>query len=190
MAGRAAGPGRFSADIGDERRFPGRDRHDPRPAATDTPPGAARPLDQLGCLEQLVEVAAADDTGGIEGRVGDARLAGKRAGVSHRGCLCLVAPADLDRHDRLAELEGSVGESEEALRALEALDEQDDRARLGVVEAEREVVADVEDDLRAAADDPEKPTRSPEWTNASVTEPDWAIPATPPRGRYGETSPM
>ena len=26
--------------------------------------------------------------------------------------------------------------------------------------------------------------------NASVTEPDWAIPATPPRGRYGETSPM
>ena len=36
----------------------------------------------------------------------------------------------------------------------------------------------------------EKPIRVPEWTNASVTEPDWAIPATPPRGRYGETSPM
>ena len=36
----------------------------------------------------------------------------------------------------------------------------------------------------------ENPTRSPEWTKASVTEPDWAIPATPPRGRYGETSPM
>ena len=36
----------------------------------------------------------------------------------------------------------------------------------------------------------EKPIRLPEWTNASVTEPDWAIPATPPRGRYGETSPM
>ena len=36
----------------------------------------------------------------------------------------------------------------------------------------------------------EKPIRFPEWTNASVTEPDWAIPATPPRGRYGETSPM
>ena len=34
------------------------------------------------------------------------------------------------------------------------------------------------------------PTREPEWTKASVTEPDWAIPATPPRGRYGETSPM
>ncbi len=27
------------------------------------------------------------------------------------------------------------------------------------------------------------PTREPDWMNASVTEPDWAIPATPPRGR-------
>ena len=34
------------------------------------------------------------------------------------------------------------------------------------------------------------PTREPDWTNASVTDPDWAMPATPPRGRYGETSPM
>ena len=31
----------------------------------------------------------------------------------------------------------------------------------------------------------ENPTREPEWTKASVTEPDWAMPATPPRGRYG-----
>ena len=35
-----------------------------------------------------------------------------------------------------------------------------------------------------------KPTREPEWMKASVTEPDWAMPATPPRGRYGDTSPM
>ena len=75
-------------------------------------------------------------------------------GVGHRGRLRLVAPADLDRHDRLAELERAVGQGEEPFRALEPLDEQDDRGRLGVVEAEREVVADVEDDLRAAADDP------------------------------------
>ena len=34
------------------------------------------------------------------------------------------------------------------------------------------------------------PIRDPDWTNASVTEPDWAMPATPPRGRYGETSPI
>ena len=34
------------------------------------------------------------------------------------------------------------------------------------------------------------PTREPAWMNASVTEPDWAIPATPPRGWYGDTSPM
>ena len=34
------------------------------------------------------------------------------------------------------------------------------------------------------------PTREPDWTKASVTEPDWAIPATPPRGRYGDTSPI
>src|SRR5258705_139239 len=32
----------------------------------------------------------------------------------------------------------------------------------------------------------EKPTRAPEWMNASVTEPDWAIPATPPRGSHGQ----
>ena len=36
----------------------------------------------------------------------------------------------------------------------------------------------------------EKPMRSPEWTKASDTEPDWAIPATPPRGSQGDTSPM
>ena len=34
------------------------------------------------------------------------------------------------------------------------------------------------------------PTRAPEWMNTSATEPDWAMPAVPPRGRYGETSPM
>ncbi len=34
------------------------------------------------------------------------------------------------------------------------------------------------------------PIRDPECTNASVTEPDCAMPATPPRGRYGETSPI
>ena len=71
-----------------------------------------------------------------------------------RGGLRLGAPADLDRHDRLAELERAVGQRQEALGSLEALDEQDDRARLGIVEAVGEVVADVEHDLRAAADDP------------------------------------
>ena len=60
----------------------------------------------------------------------------------------------------------------------------------GIVEAVGQVVAEVEDDLRAAADDPRETDPLPECTNASVTEPDWAIPATPPRGRYGETSPM
>ena len=36
----------------------------------------------------------------------------------------------------------------------------------------------------------EKPIRLPEWMKASVTEPDWAIPTTPPRGSHGLTSPM
>ena len=126
----------------------------PGPSAADAPAGPARPLDQLGGLEQLVEVAAADDPGRVERRVGDPRLAGQRPGMGDRGGLRLVAPADLDRHDRLAELERPVGQGEEPLGPLEPLDEQDDRARLGVVEAVGEVVADVEDDLRAAADDP------------------------------------
>ena len=72
--------------------------------------------------------------------------------------LCAIAAAcawadrpDLDREDRLAQLERVVGEGEEPLRPLEALDEQHDRVRLGVVEAVGEVVAQVEHDLRADA---------------------------------------
>ena len=72
-------------------------------------------------------------------------------------CLRLVAPADLHDHDRLAQLERPIGESEEALRALETLEEEDDRRRFRVVQAVRQVVADVEDDLRPAADDPGEP---------------------------------
>ena len=104
-------------EVGDERRLAGRDGHDAGPAATDAPAGPADALDELGRLEQLVEVAAADDAGGIEGRVGDPRLAGQRAGVGDRRGLRLVAPPDLDGHDRLAELERAVGEGEEPLRA-------------------------------------------------------------------------
>ncbi len=136
---------------------PGADRHDAGPAAPDRPAGPADALDELGGLEQLVEVGAADDAGGVERRIGDPGLAGERPGVGDGRRLRLVAAPDLDGHDRLAELEGAVGEGEEALRSLEALDEQDDRGRLGVVEAVGEVVADVEDDLGAAADDPAEP---------------------------------
>ena len=68
--------------------------------------------------------------------------------------LRLLAAADLHDHDRLAELERPIGQRQEPLRPPEPLEEQDDRGRLGVVEAVREVVADVEDDLRSAADDP------------------------------------
>ena len=75
---------------------------------------------------------------------------------------------------------------------LEALDEQHDRVRLGVVEAVGEVVAQVEHDLRPEADTIRLyPIRVPgEWMNASVTLPDWARPATWPRGSHGFTSPM
>ena len=89
----------------------------PGPAAPDPPARPPDALDQLGRLEQLVEVAAADDPGRVERRVGDPRLAGQRAGVGHRGRLRLVAPADLDRHDRLAQLERAVGQGEEPFRA-------------------------------------------------------------------------
>ncbi len=65
-----------------------------------------------------------------------------------------AAPPDLDREDRLAELERPVRQGEEPLGTLEALDEQDDRVGLRVVERVGEVVADVEDDLGAAPDDP------------------------------------
>ena len=58
----------------------------------------------------------------------DPRLAGERPGVGDRRGLGLVAPPDLDGHDRLAELERAVGQGEEPLGPLEALDEQDDRA--------------------------------------------------------------
>ena len=58
-------------------------------------------------------------------------------------CACAERP-DLDREDRLAHRERPVGQREEALGPLEALDEQHDRVGLGVVEAVREVVAQVE----------------------------------------------
>ena len=141
---------------------------DASPVDTVTTPVRPRPtrrpvrrhaLDQLGGLEQLVEVAAADHAGRVERGVGHPRLAGQRSGMGDRRGLRLVAPADLDGHDRLAELERPIGQREEPLGALEALDEQDDRARLRVVEAVGQVVAHVEDDLGAAADDPREADR-------------------------------
>ncbi len=72
-------------------------------------------------------------------------------------CLRLVTPADLHHHDRLAQLERPIGEGEETLRALETLEEEDDRRRFRVVQAIRQVIADVENDLRPAADDPREP---------------------------------
>ena len=89
----------------------------PGPPATDPPAGPPDALDQLGGLEQLVEVATADDPGRIERGVGDPRLAGERPGMGDRRGLRLVAPPDLDGHDRLAELERPVGQGEEPLRA-------------------------------------------------------------------------
>ncbi len=100
----------------------------PGPTATDPPAGPPDALDQLGGLEQLVEVAAADDAGRVERGIGDPGLAGERPGVGDRRGLRLVAPADLDGHDRLAQLERPIGQGEEPLGPLEALDEQDDRA--------------------------------------------------------------
>ncbi len=66
----------------------------------------------------------------------------------------MLASADLDGHDRLPDLERVVGQGEEALGTLEALDEQDDRGRCRIVEAIGEVIAHIEHDLGAAADDP------------------------------------
>ena len=69
------------------------------------------------------------------------------------GGLRLGAAAHLDGEDRLADLERAVGQREEPLRPLEALDEQDDGVGLRVVQAVGQVIAQVEHDLRAAADD-------------------------------------
>ena len=95
------------------------------PVLTVTTPVRLRPmptarsadaLDQLGRLEQLVEVGAADDAGCIERGVRRTRLARERAGVGDRGGPRLLAAADLDDHDRLAELERPVGQGQEPLR--------------------------------------------------------------------------
>ena len=139
--------------VRDERALPGRDGDHGRPASTDATahgPGAA---DQGGRLEQVVEVVAADDAGRPEGRVGGPVLARQRAGVRDGGSLGLVAPADLDGQDRLAHLERPIGQGQEPLRPADALDEEHDGGRLGVLEAVGEVVAEVDDDLRAGADD-------------------------------------
>ena len=71
-------------EVGDQRRLAGRHGHDAGPPATDPPAGPAHALDQLGRLEQLVEVAAADDPGRVERGIGDPRLARQRARSGRR----------------------------------------------------------------------------------------------------------
>ena len=122
--------------------------------ASDRPAEPAAPGMELGRLEELVEVGAADHAGGGEGRVGHPVLAGQRAAVGDGGRLRLGRATDLHGEDRLAQLERPVGQGQEALRPLEALDEEDDRVGLGVVDGVGQVVADVQDDLGPAADDP------------------------------------
>ena len=86
----------------------------PRPTPRPSRPGAG---DQLRLLEQLVEVVAHDDTRRIEGGVRRPVLAREAAAVRDGRVLRLARPADLDREDRLADLEGPVREGEEPLRA-------------------------------------------------------------------------
>ncbi len=141
-------------EVGDERGLAGRHGHDAGPAAAHAPPEPAATRHELRRLEQLVEVVAADDARGPQGGIGCPVLARERARVGDRRGLRLRTAANLDDHDRLAELQRVIGQGEEPLRPLEALHEQDDRVGLRVVEAVGEEVAGVEDDLAAAADDP------------------------------------
>ncbi len=75
-------------------------------------------------------------------------------------CAC-ARPPDLDRQDRLAQLQRAVAEGQEQLGPLEPLDEQHDGVGLGVVEAVGEVVAQVEDHLGADGHDPAVPDPRP-----------------------------
>ena len=111
--------------------------------------------------------------------------------MGDRRGLRLPAPADLDGHDRLPGCEGAVGQGEEPLRSLEPLEEEDDR--VGLVVVDRVARGSRQASRTTSLPQPtirENPIRVPEWMNASVTEPDWAIPITPPRGSHGFTSPM
>ena len=153
-----AGP---RGEIGDQRCLTGRDGHDARPPAADGPPKTATAGNELGGLEELVQVVAADHAGGPERSVRGPILARERPGMSDGGGLGLRAPADLDDHDRLAELESPIGERQEPLGSLEALHEQDHRLRLRVVEAVGEEVAGIQHDLTAATDDPREADPGP-----------------------------
>ena len=142
-------------EIGDERRLAGRHGHHAGPAGADAathPVAAGQQLGRLdaarrGRAQRMTPVAA-------KRGVGDPVLAGQGARVREGGHLGLGGPTDLHEGDRLALLERPIGEREEALGALEALHEEDDGVGLGIVQAIGQVVADVEDDLGAAADDP------------------------------------
>ena len=147
----------LDGEVGEQRCLAGRDRHESRPAATDPSAEAVAAGVELGRLEQLVEVGAADHPGRGQGGIGHPVLARDRAAVGDRGRLGLRRPPDLDREDRLAELQGSVGQRQEALGPFEPLDEQDDRVGLWILERVGQVVAHVEDDLGAAPDDPAEP---------------------------------
>ena len=83
-------------------------------------------FDELCGLEQRIEVGASDHAGRVERRVGRACLAGERAGMGDRRRARLLAASDLHHHDRLAELERTIGERDEALGPTEAFEEEDD----------------------------------------------------------------
>ena len=138
----------------DERGLARGDGDDPGPPPADAATGPTHALHELRGLQQLVQVGAADHPGGVQRGVRHPGLAGERSGMGDRRGLRLVAASDLDRHDRLAELERAIGKCQKPLRPLEPLHEQDDRACLRVVQAVSEVVAQVQDHLRATADDP------------------------------------
>ena len=148
--------------VGDQRRLAGRDGDHAGPALADAPAEPAAASVQLGRLEQGIEVGAADDAGRGQGRVGCPGLTGQRTRVGDGCGLGLGAPADLQGQDRLAHRQGPIGQGEEPFGPLEALDEQDDRVGLGVVQAVGHVVAHVEDDLAARPDDPAEADPGPE----------------------------
>ena len=149
-------------EVRDERRLAGRHRHDARPAAAAPPAQAPDAGDQLGRLHAARRGRRSGSTPAASSAASVTRSSPARLPLCATAASCawptgptFTARIGLPMRERV------VGEREEPLRPLEALDEQHDGVRLGVVEAVGEVVAQVEHDLRAHRHDPAVPDPRP-----------------------------
>ncbi len=147
LVGQVGGEGRDPAGGGDHPDSPDR-----------SSPGRRELGEELGAVEQIVDVAGGDDAVLAERQVVDPRRVGDRPGVRLHDVAGTVGPAELEGDHRLALLPGIGDRLKELVGATDGLDDQADHAGLRTVGEDRDVVGKVADRFVPRRD----PDRDPE----------------------------